>query len=297
MADDPTRRYRWAIGGLAGDGRNSHLHRHHRRGLQLGHWETYISQTEDGEVTLLPTVGEEFSGSSLPANWASLTTWEPGGSGATVSGGSLHVSGVVANTVATFGPGRSLEFVATFGAATFQHLGFFDEKFEKAWAMFSTKDSQSQLYTRTNGELAQDTPVGAPGDYVGSPHRYRIQWEAGAVRYFIDGVPVHTDNTSIASNVNVGASDFNKAATLSVDWLHMSPYSTPGTFTSRVFDAGETVNWSAISWDEILPANTSIKISVRTGDTPAPDGTWSSFTPITTSGAKIPGSPLHAVQR
>ena len=33
----------------------------------------------------------------------------------------------------------------------------------------------------------------------------------------------------------------------------MSPYSTPGTFTSRVFDAGQAVNWGAITWDQNAP--------------------------------------------
>ena len=55
----------------------------------------YVAETADGEVTLKPAVGEEFSGAfGLPSGWSSAT-WESQGGGAggsaTVSGGSLHV--------------------------------------------------------------------------------------------------------------------------------------------------------------------------------------------------------------
>ena len=202
----------------------------------------------------MPTVGAEFSGSSLPEHWSSCN-WSGNdcvtpGSGATVSAGSLHVDGARAVTEATFGPGRSLEFMATFGSAAFEHVGFSDS-FQSAWAMFSTNKSENQLYTRTNAGTLQDTPIGTPGQYVGSAHRYRIQWEAGGVQYFIDGSLVHADIASLTSSLNVGASDYNSGGpALSVDWMHMSPYSTPGTFTSHVFDAGQAVNWGAISWDQ-----------------------------------------------
>ena len=85
---------------------------------------TYVSDTSGGEVILAPTVGAEFGGSSLPSGWSVKgTPWATGGS-ATVAGGSLTVDGTMAGTTATFGPGRSLEFVATFSAQSFQHVGF-----------------------------------------------------------------------------------------------------------------------------------------------------------------------------
>ena len=103
---------------------------------------TYISQTEDGELILKPAEGQEFSGGpGLPAGWSS-STWESEGGGssasATVSGGSLHVDGALAHTEATFGPGHALEFVATFGSAKYQHVAFTDN-FKSVWAMFSTR--------------------------------------------------------------------------------------------------------------------------------------------------------------
>ena len=263
---------------------------------------TYISETGNGEVSLKPTEGQEFSGGpALPAGWSS-STWESQGGGAggtaTVSGGALHVDGALAGTNATFGPGHSLEFAATFGAASFQHVAFTDN-FNSAWAMFSTRNSTSQLYASTNtGGGAADTPIGAPGQYVGSQHLYRIQWDAGQVQYYIDGNLVHTDSATFGPNLNVAASDFNSGGPgLSVDWLHLSPYPSSGTFLSRVFDAGQAADWGALSWHANAPPNTSVQISVRTGNSPTPDGTWSAFTSIASSGGDIPGNSRYVQYR
>ena len=74
----------------------SHLqrHRHDRRRLRRRYPGrlTYVSETGNGEVTLRPTVGAEFSGGpALPSGWSS-GTWESQGGGtggsATVTGGS-----------------------------------------------------------------------------------------------------------------------------------------------------------------------------------------------------------------
>src|SRR5690606_131694 len=92
--------------------------------------DTYVSQVGDGEVILKPTEGQEFSGSGLPVVWSSWP-WSASdpenctpGSGSTVSGGNLLVDGAYARSNATFGSGRSLEMVATFGGAISQHAGF-----------------------------------------------------------------------------------------------------------------------------------------------------------------------------
>ena len=125
---------------------------------------TYVSQIGDGEVILGPTSGTEFSGSSLPADWAS-SIWNSGG-GAIVSGGQLTVDGAFASTTSMFGPGRSLEFSATFGPAQFEHAGFaVDLNNVGLWAIFSTKDTTTDLYARTNnnGNLT-DTPI--PGSWL-----------------------------------------------------------------------------------------------------------------------------------
>ena len=80
----------------------------------------------------------------------------------------------------------------------------FTDNFTSAWAMFSTRGSNNQLFTSTNtGGAATDTPIG--GQYIGSAHKYRIQWDAGQVQYYVDGTLVHTDNATFGSNLNVAA--------------------------------------------------------------------------------------------
>src|SRR6187431_2183432 len=87
------------------------------------------------------------------------------------------------------------------------------------------------------------------------------------------------------------ASEFNAGGPgLSVDWLHMSTFSSPGTFSSRVLDAGHPVDWNNLSWAADLPSNTSLAMSYRTGNTPTPDGSWTSFAPVAASGDAISGS-------
>ena len=54
---------------------------------------TYVSEMQNGEVILSPTVGVEFSGSDLPAGWTS-TPWDTGGA-ATVTSGTLTVDGTL----------------------------------------------------------------------------------------------------------------------------------------------------------------------------------------------------------
>ena len=268
---------------------------------------TYVSETGNGEVILKPTEGQEFSGGpGLPAGWSS-STWESSGGGAggtaTVSGGSLHVDGALAGTDATFSPGHALEFVATFGATAFQHVGFgVDVNTSPNWAMFSTNNTADQLFARTNvGGTAVNTPIGSSNQYVGSPHLYRIEWDTTEIRYYVDGALVTTQAADFGTTqMRPLASDFNSGGpNLSVDWLHLSPYPASGTFDSRVFDAGagQIADWGALSWNSATPSGTGIAISVRTGDTPTPDGTWSAFTPIASSGGDIPGSSRYVQYR
>ena len=49
-------------------------------------------------------------------------------------------------------------------------------------------------------------------------------------------------------------------------------------------DATLPVAWNTIAWSSVTPPGTSLAISVRTGSTPAPDATWSSFARVAVSG-------------
>ena len=181
------------------------------------------------------------------------------------------MDGAFAGTDATFGPGHSLEFVATFGAATFQHVAFTDN-FNSAWAMFSTRGRPASSTPAPTPAAVPPTPRSGAWPYVGSPHVYRIEWDAGQVQYFVDGNLVAHRQRQLRPEPERAppATSTPAAPSLSVDWLHLSPYPASGTFLSRVFDAGQAADWGALSWNANAPPNTSVQISVRTGNTPDP---------------------------
>ena len=214
----------------------------------------------------------------------------------------MHVDGALAGTTATFTPGHSLEFSATFGADAFQHVALTDNFNKRLGDVQHPQLDQPALrqHQRERHRGIQDTPIGAPNQYVGSQHLYRIQWDATQVQYYVDGTLVHTQAATFTQNLNVATSDFNVGGPeLSVDWLHLSPYPASGTFDSRVFDAGpgQSVAWGALSWNSATPSGTGIAMSVRTGNTPTPDLTWSAFTPIASSGDDIPGNSRYVQYR
>src|SRR5207247_7313682 len=106
---------------------------------------SYVAETGNGELMLAPAEGQEFSGSAVPAGW-SWSPWTQGGS-AIVAGGQLIVDGAQAGTDARYGPGRSLEFVATFSGQGFEHVGFATAFNDAPWAMFTTFNGGA-LYAR-----------------------------------------------------------------------------------------------------------------------------------------------------
>ena len=157
------------------------------------------------------------------------------------------------------------------------------------WAIFSVGGSGG-FFARTNIN-GSSTETQLSSALLGSPHRYRIEWGASDVRYYVDGTLAATHTADFGgTQMRPFASDFTPGGPqLSVDLLDMSPFAGSGTFESRVFDAGRTAQWGALSWNASTPADTSVALSVRTGDTATPDESWSAFSPIAFSGGEIPG--------
>ena len=222
-------------------------------------------------MTLAPTLAAEFSGTALPAGWSGAT-WGAGG-GASVSGGSLVVDGARAVTdLPGFGPGRSLEFVATFGAAQFQHVGLVSDFYsEPPWILVSTRGTTDTLFARTTTNPDEDVAI--PNVSPGTPHHFRIEWAATEIRFFVNGGLVATRATTIGQDLRLIASDFNAGGpNLSVDWLRLSPYTSPCTFTSRVFDAGSQADWGDLSWSEDTPRARTSRSRSAPATPPPPTG-------------------------
>ena len=255
---------------------------------------TYVGDAAGGEVILTPTVGAEFLGSALPSGWEQVA-WSGGGA-ATVAGGSLSVEGARANPTASYGPGSSLEFVATFTTDPFQTVGFGVDFNVLPFSAFGTRNGNELLArTYTSGG---NTDTVLPSSLLGSPHRYRIDWTATEEIFSVDGTVVATHARAIAEEMRPIASDLNVGGNaLAVDWMRMTPYQTSGTFLSRVFDAGQPANWDTLSWNASPASGTSLAMSVRTGDTPTPDGTWTGFAAIPASGATVGANGRYAQYR
>jgi hypothetical protein len=268
---------------------------------------TYLAENGDGELTLAPARGAEFSGSAMPAGWATRI-WSDGGT-ATVAGGKLTVDGArVASCVVVTGgcqesydlaPGTSLEFVATFTGDPYQHSGLgqtLESSFEPM-ALFSTSWTDASGAFQSGGALGVRTYNGTdtagetrttlgPG-LLNAPHKYRIDWLQSQVVYTVDGVEVARHDVAITQPMRpVAASDFNAfSGSVVVDYVRNTPYAASGSFLSRVFDGSTGISWESINWEAETPAGSSLAIAVRTGDTAIPDASWTPFASIAAPGA------------
>ncbi|TYL52634.1 N,N-dimethylformamidase beta subunit family domain-containing protein [Agromyces mariniharenae] len=247
-------------------------------------------------TTSVPTVSTDFDGSTVPSGWAS-SLWSGGSGGSTVAGGTVSVNGALLRTTGQSAPGSSVEFVATFGAAAYQHAGLgVDLAGTSRWAIFSTMGTTDTLYARTNnnGTMA-DTVIGT--GLVGAPHTYRIDWLSDRIVFSIDGTVRHTQTVAITGAMGAVASDFAAAAPgLVIDRMSLGSATRTGVFTSRVLDAGSVADWQALEVGAQLPGGTSTVVEVRQGNTATPDGTWSSFAAVS-AGADVPGTSRYIQYR
>ena len=68
------------------------------------------------------------------------------------------------------------------------------------------------------------TDVEIPGSWLGAPHKYRIDWTATSVSFFVDGTLFVTQSVAIPSMRPIAASDFLLGGGIvTIDRLWMSP--------------------------------------------------------------------------
>ena len=218
----------------------------------------YVAETADGEVTLKPAVGEEFSGAfGLPSR---LVERDLGVAGRRRRRQRHGLGRQPARQRRLRGDRRDLR--ARPLARVRRHLRRRPVPARRLQRQLQQRlgDLQHQqrhrpaLRPHQHGLRRQiNTPL--PGALIGSEHRYRIEWDAGEVRFYVDGGLVATHAASFGPAMNVAASDFNSGGPeVAVDWLRMSPYPASADFDSRVLDAGEQVSWQALSWIAETPA-------------------------------------------
>jgi hypothetical protein len=254
--------------------------------------DTIISQMGDGEIRLAGIHGDEYAGATLDGSLWTSGTWTGGSYTPVPSGGILSIAdpnGAYVRSTTSL-PVSTIEASVRFGALPWQHVGWGSLDFGGDYAMFSTYNTSTSLFARSNdGGGEQQTNLGSiPSGF----HRYRVTRQLASpaqdvVKYYIDGALVATHTVATLPAMYVYESTFGASPTLDVDWLWVYPdYRNSGTFQSCAVDGGSSpFNWTTAAWAGNIPAASSVQLSTRT----SPDGaSWSSWsTPLTTSGASI----------
>jgi hypothetical protein len=229
----------------------------------------------DGEVILPPELAADFSGTSFPVNWY-IGSYN-GTDFPIVSDDVITVERSYAGVLVAYDQTRTLEFEAVFSGPN-QWIGFASDTNLNniPWALFGTFDSGTDLFAQTSFDAST---LVIPGG-LGIPHRFRIDWEAGVINYYIDNALVATHDVNIAVSMRPIVADNADGNLLSVDWLRMGPYApTSCTYTSRLFDSGIVdPDWTTLATSVYVPANTTLSFETRSGDTTdTTDTSWSAW--------------------
>lgn len=257
---------------------------------------TYVAANGDGEVVLQPGSAAEFSGTAVPSGWSSTAAVRGGNT--TVAGGTATLSGARLVTSATYSKSRSFETLATLGVN--QTISWATTNTGSSIKGSFSVNSSGQLVAGVDDGLSNNASAVAVSGWTAAPHRLRIDWTSSGMTFYVDGVQKYTHAFAplLVSKLRPEFYDSALAdANLSVDWVRIAPYSAAGTFTSAVLDDGKQATWNAVTWSVDLPAGTTLTVKVRTGNTPAPDATWSVWTAIPNSGANAGQSARYAQYR
>jgi len=250
---------------------------------------TQVVLEGDGAVILKPAYVEDFGGSSMPTGWSAGIY---SGTLPTFTDGRVFVDGAHLYTLTPYLPGASIEFAATFTAGDYQNVGFSSNgAFDQPWFVIGRgTQGDNNLYARYNtGGSTVEVPLTVSG-LLGVEHNYKLKWNSDNFEVFVDGVratalPVAV---TITAGMVIQVSDYEGGgALLSMDWIRTTPYVPSGSFTSRVFDGGGQRVWGEAIWAADLPEGTVIGVFARTGETAVPDGTWTPFVQIPSSGAVV----------
>jgi hypothetical protein len=261
-----------------------------------------VSGLGDGEIRLAGTQGDEYASSTIDnAKWVT-GAWSGGTYTPAPSGGILSIANATGAFVrsSVVLPITTLETSTRFTGAQWEHVGWGSLDFSGPYLIFSTFNSTTNLFARSNvGAGEQQTNLGPiPTGF----HVYRIDRQASSptsdvIRYYIDGVlkAEHTVGTAPAMYVyqshNGGA-----APSLDIDRIWVYPtYVASGSLQSCTVDTGIASSpWTTADWAATVPGGTGLQLRTRTSDD---DATWSAWSaPLTASGQAITSSPGRYLQ-
>ncbi len=261
---------------------------------------TQVINNSGGEIAIPGSFRDDFETPTSPYT-ALFSEWDhgtwSGGSYTPAPSGTLLVYG--ANGAYILGTTsytrKVLEFRAKFTAHDFQHVGWANGTSFNEYSMFSTA-SNGQLNARAeagSGETA--TALGS--SYLGSYHKYKIDWGTSDSKFYIDDTLVATINTSNASGMYMIASNntTTSGSDLTVDWMRILNFpSTTGTYLSCPLDSQVAGNiWGALTFSSTLPTSTALTVKTRTS---SDNSTWSSYSSAISSGDTVSSSPDRYLQ-
>jgi len=244
--------------------------------------------TPEGSVKLKKTdnlVTENFNSTSIPAGW-NAGTWNPGGT-TNFSGGIATLNGTRIYSSEKFLPGSTITFSAKFSLGNYENIGFAQNgNFDPYWIVIGRGQlgADPNLYIRTS----EGVNISLGSNLLDAYHSYRISWNNTNFTIEVDNITTTVMKT-FTSPMLIQISDYNNDATsLSVDWIKSGLHNYPasGTFVSRVFSLGSTPDFATVSWNRNAPVidpsgKTAMFISVRSGNTATPDGSWTEFQQVT----------------
>ena len=176
---------------------------------------------------------------------------------------------------------------------------------QMGWYTTSNANVRIQFTVNTANQLVASENDGFNGtvsstvatNWVAAPHKFRVEWNSTVG----DLLPrrragVHPLlRQQLQQHAGLPADAATTDTALSVDWARVGPYATSGTFTSRLIDAGATVNWTALSWDSTVPSGTTLVVKVRTGNSSTPGGTgWTGWITVPSSGTSVGATSRYA---
>ncbi len=264
--------------------------------------DTYVSETGDGEVTLKPTVGAEFSADRAAGRLVELHLGVPGGGAggsATVSGSACTSTAPAPDRAPTYGPGHALEFVATFGGRDLPARRLLGQ-FQHASARSSAPRTAAANSTRApTSAAARPRPrCRRSAARLLAPLPDRVGRGPGPLLRRRGLVATHSVTFAAADARRSPATSTPAAPSSTVDWLRMSPYPASGTFDSRILDAGQhgRLGRARAGARTRPPAPASRSASAPATRRPR-TAAGRSFTPIAISGGDIPGTSRYLQYR
>jgi hypothetical protein len=204
----------------------------------------------------------------------------------TYSNGSLTTVNKHGLSPVGVGPNTSADVVATLPTGIVTQVGLSRGVVSSgtSWIGFYGNSGTSlNAVVRLGSTYILNQPL--PNGIRGTEHHFRIEWYPTTVVLSIPSIPGFTPIVVNAQLKDV-MTPMVRSNTIDSFYVrsHAGSENHSGNFTSRVFDAGSLQDWTNLTWQENVTANTDVQMQVRTGNTATPDGTWSGWQQVNNSG-------------